>query len=195
MCGYNAHEFICCMSCLGSSPRVRVQRFYSCFSTLFTRIIPACAGTTSKTDTIFPQSQDHPRVCGYNQLFLFCLLILRGSSPRVRVQLESDSHKLDDAGIIPACAGTTSFAYVYLLLVRDHPRVCGYNSKKSHNFSDSQFYRSSFPFSLISFSLYIILTNLSFCLQIFQFSKLILILTLHLLMPYEVLFSQFYIAE
>lgn len=88
----------------------------------------------------------------------------RGSSPRVRVQPNAGIYLSTYTRIIPACAGTTNLALDNTSSSRDHPRVCGYNSKKSHNFSDSQFYRSSFPFSLISFSLYIILTNLSFCL-------------------------------
>ena len=66
-------------------------------------------------------------MCGYNIPTYHTTFALTGSSPRVRVQLESDSHKLDDAGIIPACAGTTLIAVFFLAAARDHPRVCGYN--------------------------------------------------------------------
>ena len=47
----------------------------------------------------------------------------------MRVQLKSVITSVWNAGIIPACAGTTSFKRSFLLSVRDHPRVCGYNAE------------------------------------------------------------------
>ena len=107
-------------------------------------------------------------MCGYNCLSISANFSALGSSPRVRVQLLEILVLWAAARIIPACAGTTSLHASQILLDRDHPRVCGYNSKKSHNFSDSILYRFCFPISLISFLIiyhhnyfFILFTNFS----------------------------------
>ena len=107
MCGYNAQIERDKPKVLGSSPRVRVQPFFIFLLFLLRRIIPACAGTTEIYDLIGEVIRDHPRVCGYNAINIFAYGDIWGSSPRVRVQLESQFVSNSTYGIIPACAGTT----------------------------------------------------------------------------------------
>ena len=140
MCGYNGMVVQCLKSLKGSSPRVRVQLAATITGVVAFRIIPACAGTTCMLQRYALFFRDHPRVCGYNVSSFTLLLTRSGSSPRVRVQLYITTCGVYSLGIIPACAGTTHFFYSCSCFLQDHPRVCGYNSKKSHNFSDSYFF-------------------------------------------------------
>ena len=70
-------------------------------------------------------SGDHPRMCGEHfvaKVFDSCWL---GSSPHVRGAREVGRIGVRLAGIIPACAGSTSAASLSRPLFRDHPRMCG----------------------------------------------------------------------
>ena len=49
----------------------------------------------------------------------------RGSSPHVRGAHNTHHASGDSAGIIPACAGSTSSKTSGITLLRDHPRMCG----------------------------------------------------------------------
>ena len=69
----------------------------------------------------------HPRVCGENRPLLAPYLPLGGSSPRVRGKLFADTHREDNYGLIPACAGKTLPRYSICQHARAHPRVCGEN--------------------------------------------------------------------
>ena len=94
---------------MGSSPRVRVQPSALSVDLTWYGIIPACAGTTGKKMKFRATIEDHPRVCGYNWNFHNDIHLSLGSSPRVRVQLWVDGVRVHQSGIIPACAGTTSY--------------------------------------------------------------------------------------
>ena len=48
-----------------------------------------------------------------------------GSSPHVRGTLVHSPVEVHLLGIIPACAGNTTFAFPAVVPVRDHPRMCG----------------------------------------------------------------------
>ena len=50
---------------------------------------------------------------------------IRGSSPHVRGALGALRPQRVDAGIIPACAGSTDVWQSFQFDVRDHPRMCG----------------------------------------------------------------------
>ena len=107
VCGYNSERKSETCEDLGSSPRVRVQQWI-CQTTWNTlRIIPACAGTTRYFLIPLVYTWDHPRVCGYNFLFVHYNHTNMGSSPRVRVQPITFALTKMSHGIIPACAGTT----------------------------------------------------------------------------------------
>ena len=68
---------------------------------------------------------DHPRVCGEQTSSMLVRKVHLGSSPRVRgadYHVGADRHH---AGIIPACAGSSSSTLLGTSCPRDHPRVCG----------------------------------------------------------------------
>ena len=50
---------------------------------------------------------------------------IEGSSPRVRGAARFCPPSAATAGIIPACAGSSSGMMIFLKLTSDHPRVCG----------------------------------------------------------------------
>ena len=89
----------------GSSPRVR--------------------GTLEASDSPYGPNRDHPRVCGEHAVCVAIVPAIRGSSPRVRGTRQANGRRRQAAGIIPACAGNTSFMFSRWACRRDHPRVCG----------------------------------------------------------------------
>ena len=69
--------------------------------------------------------QDHPRVCGEYYVHFSLWTLKTGSSPRVRgIRFQEAALELG-LRIIPACAGNTLATDRPLLLIKDHPRVCG----------------------------------------------------------------------
>ena len=72
--------------------------------------------------------QAHPRVCGENDSWVFCILEMMGSSPRVRGKQAEKLTHLQKRRLIPACAGKTSSEPSSQLCVWAHPRVCGENT-------------------------------------------------------------------
>ena len=109
----------------GSSPRVRGTLPSSRRNSCRRGIIPACAGNTSWPCPPSPTTRDHPRVCGEHMWRSCSRVVCPGSSPRVRGTLRVADGRGAAAGIIPACAGNTSYRYVPVASSRDHPRVCG----------------------------------------------------------------------
>ena len=109
----------------GSSPRVRGTRFQTKSAPLPAGIIPACAGNTFGFVRAAPPPWDHPRVCGEHKETSNGFAVIAGSSPRVR---GTQLRVVEDApclGIIPACAGNTSYDKNAGDATGDHPRVCG----------------------------------------------------------------------
>ena len=88
-------------------------------------IIPACAGNTTSSASTAVTSKDHPRVCGEHYFLRYGIAVHRGSSPRVRGTRCSLLRGTRTIGIIPACAGNTSWSWNGAEDSRDHPRVCG----------------------------------------------------------------------
>ena len=70
-------------------------------------IIPAYAGNTRTSGSRMIGMGDHPRVCGEHEQCAPPVVVLVGSSPRMRGTLDVElvGHVL--AGIIPAYAGNT----------------------------------------------------------------------------------------
>ena len=127
VCGENTARPIPIGSGEGSSPRVRGKRQAQAWQALNRRLIPACAGkTTSRTQTA-GASEAHPRVCGENALSRGLIHGLEGSSPRVRGKQARERDPLLFNGLIPACAGKTSFSFLIPRAEGAHPRVCGEN--------------------------------------------------------------------
>ena len=64
-------------------------------------------------------------MCGEHRHLPFLASRLLGSSPHVRGAQQLRVGHGDTAGIIPACAGSTSTGAAILSQWRDHPRMCG----------------------------------------------------------------------
>ena len=132
MCGEHR---ICCQSCkisTGSSPHVRGALVQDFLQGLSTGIIPACAGSTVSWRIRRPPCRDHPRMCGEHNRGSSFGQSHKGSSPHVRGARQACDDALQESGIIPACAGSTSWETLRRSSIRDHPRMCGEHSVK-HN--------------------------------------------------------------
>ena len=127
MCGANSATAIVGDSPLGSSPRVRGERAALRPARPSPRIIPACAGRTTKDNVPPTITEDHPRVCGANRVMDCIDEDIAGSSPRVRGEPMPRYQRLGLHRIIPACAGRTSCGPSRTGVRPDHPRVCGAN--------------------------------------------------------------------
>ena len=91
----------------GSSPRMRGALSVVCKLQTTHRIIPAYAGSTRSPLFSRGISQDHPRVCGEHFGQSMVPYHAAGSSPRMRGALELLKDHPEQAGIIPAYAGST----------------------------------------------------------------------------------------
>ena len=109
----------------GSSPRVRGTHKTAIDAGWMDGIIPACAGNTRLFQDRRPLLWDHPRVCGEHFDGVEAGGYVRGSSPRVRGTLRWRRGGWIRPGIIPACAGNTTWISSLRSMARDHPRVCG----------------------------------------------------------------------
>ena len=109
----------------GSSPRVRGTLNDAGIWHLAFGIIPACAGNTGLARCRPRARRDHPRVCGEHESLIIELVVVEGSSPRVRGTPEDPREIPRFPGIIPACAGNTALSDSRRKTSRDHPRVCG----------------------------------------------------------------------
>ena len=109
----------------GSSPHVRGALRPSATIGLGCGIIPACAGSTLFCHRFFGRFRDHPRMCGEHLPESAICGHSRGSSPHVRGAPSRSPLGAVNAGIIPACAGSTPHRRVLHAHRRDHPRMCG----------------------------------------------------------------------
>ena len=125
MCGEHISTVGCHDVKAGSSPHVRGARGLLLPRGIVLGIIPACAGSTSYLAAIFHLPRDHPRMCGEHRNIIACICVSLGSSPHVRGAQKHCRHRRGVPGIIPACAGSTGHSRFRVLLIRDHPRMCG----------------------------------------------------------------------
>ena len=127
MCGKNIARLLICLSCSGSPPRVREKPTVILTDDQALRITPACAGKTKALKSPLYYTQDHPRVCGKNFKCLDLLILVLGSSPRVREKYIRHLEDGKSLGITPASAGKTDIHPVRTSELWDHSRVCGKN--------------------------------------------------------------------
>ena len=110
---------------VGSSPRMRGTLCRCCRTRFRLGIIPAYVGNTVRLTFAWPETWDHPRVCGEHTPRIDGGTISRGSSPRMRGTPAGPVPDVRAGGIIPAYAGNTPIASSPVPPTWDHPRVCG----------------------------------------------------------------------
>ena len=113
MCGEHSMRSSPATSFMGSSPHVRGARLRGALRALQRGIIPACAGSTPCCFPWWQNRWDHPRMCGEHWYWVVALLPVWGSSPHVRGAPDRRDACQQRAGIIPACAGSTSQMHVW----------------------------------------------------------------------------------
>ena len=125
MCGEHSTFFRWTTRMGGSSPHVRGAQMRPAGVCRTSGIIPACAGSTIWQNGLCLQKWDHPRMCGEHIHVIETPAEQTGSSPHVRGAPPPAMSSRVIAGIIPACAGSTSSTLMSMAIMRDHPRMCG----------------------------------------------------------------------
>ena len=110
---------------LGSSPHARGTPNFAVRLRARRGIIPACAGNTYFCLQSPRNAGDHPRMRGEHRRVGHDPRAQRGSSPHARGTLFGSVPPCSDCGIIPACAGNTSFSTEACGASGDHPRMRG----------------------------------------------------------------------
>ncbi len=116
---------VCDARVCGSSPRGRGTDLHRPYCCCETRVIPAWAGNSKETPTMYNAYSGHPRVGGeqlpsINRRAHHC-----GSSPRGRGTGAGPSAQRDDGRVIPAWAGNSPIWISRQNLSAGHPRVGG----------------------------------------------------------------------
>ena len=109
----------------GSSPRLRGPVQAAEVLDYVCRIIPAPAGTGSRSGSMTILSPDHPRACGDRWLSSSTGTFSSGSSPRLRGPERHRTARPAAHRIIPAPAGTGPLRPERARGGTDHPRACG----------------------------------------------------------------------
>ena len=109
----------------GSSPRLRGTVDGSAPETSATRFIPAPAGNGSRTEDRNGQQPVHPRACGERSELLPKVVMITGSSPRLRGTGFSPLPVLWAGRFIPAPAGNGWRIMTGETCETVHPRACG----------------------------------------------------------------------
>ena len=125
MCGEHLPESAICGHSRGSSPHVRGAQNLLPIMQDLDGIIPACAGSTCARLSARLEHGDHPRMCGEHGRLATMPCRSPGSSPHVRGAQRLERQSCSLSGIIPACAGSTSWETLRRSSIRDHPRMCG----------------------------------------------------------------------
>ena len=110
---------------VGSSPRMRGTLCRCCRTRFRLGIIPAYVGNTVRLTFAWPETWDHPRVCGEHARNAWNGVVGWGSSPRMRGTHAENRRRHNIQRIIPAYAGNTSWSRPRCTGRWDHPRVCG----------------------------------------------------------------------
>ena len=109
----------------GSSPHTRGAPCVRSHLRLCIGIIPAYAGSTPVREKEVHSLRDHPRIRGEHARTMSRVVMIPGSSPHTRGALVMEQLVVDDVGIIPAYAGSTSSGTRRSKNSRDHPRIRG----------------------------------------------------------------------
>ena len=110
---------------MGSSPHTRGARWSRSDARARCRIIPAYAGSTTKTRTATKPWRDHPRIRGEHLPRNRRQRPLRGSSPHTRGAPPEAPRQDGLCWIIPAYAGSTPARCGRRPRAWDHPRIRG----------------------------------------------------------------------
>ena len=109
----------------GSSPRVRGAATAAKLAHCIAGIIPARAGSSTRSKMGLWASRDHPRACGEQRRYYRLRRHRRGSSPRVRGAGQLINGANEQNRIIPARAGSRGLQWCSMSWHWDHPRACG----------------------------------------------------------------------
>ena len=120
----------------GSSPHARGALERGRHRRNWRGIIPACAGSTARAPWCNWRLRDHPRMRGEHTSRLCSLWQSLGSSPHARGAPRACRHAACQAGIIPACAGSTSTPRWSATTRRDHPRMRGEHRSLQYTTTD-----------------------------------------------------------
>ncbi len=115
----------------GSSPHARGPRCHSPRRLRCSRIIPACAGSTTARAPGCPKPGDHPRMRGVHSVISALQTGSWGSSPHARGPLFLVLVFDYICRIIPACAGSTFGSWPFRWPAQDHPRMRGVHDSTS----------------------------------------------------------------
>ena len=115
---------------VGSPPRMRGRACEVSWVSAWSGITPAYAGKRSVKDLGAGELWDHPRVCGEEPRKRLCLVLILGSPPRMRGRVDTIRNNCRAERITPAYAGKSSPRPKSDAIARDHPRVCGEETKK-----------------------------------------------------------------
>ena len=88
-------------------------------------ITPAYAGKSVSYRNFLRLFLDHPRLCGEKLLESKRLTVQLGSPPPMRGKAMKSGEILFGGGITPAYAGKSLHGAVMIVLLWDHPRLCG----------------------------------------------------------------------
>ncbi len=125
MCGEQGNSLHALPMRRGSPPRVRGTGAIRSVKSQHTGITPACAGNSGHHGTRCGSRQDHPRVCGEQDVSIDSVTLAKGSPPRVRGTGKVATLFALQFGITPACAGNRHEIRCPPSVCEDHPRVCG----------------------------------------------------------------------
>ena len=117
----------------GSSPHTRGAPIAQAYLQCAGRIIPAYAGSTTSVTPTLIGPWDHPRIRGEHLLDGRGKPRNEGSSPHTRGALHSRARRVQEHGIIPAYAGSTSGHTCPGRDGSDHPRIRGEHGEEGAN--------------------------------------------------------------
>ena len=117
-----------CWRLMGSSPHARGAPARDRRRRDRDGIIPACTGSTARVPRGGARRRDHPRMRGEHAIDGFLARSGKGSSPHARGALWRIFGSAVHKGIIPACAGSTSWRTARESGGWDHPRMRGEHS-------------------------------------------------------------------
>ena len=89
------------------------------------RITPAYAGKSLFVYNLFPEFEDHPRLCGEKDGVAAEKTLPWGSPPPMRGKEYGKVVEIDGDRITPAYAGKRKWQTIYEIGDEDHPRLCG----------------------------------------------------------------------
>ena len=127
VCGKNCQNFRHTEIIRGSPPRMREKPLLQRWEITPSGITPAYAGKTVFFEEQVRFDEDHPRVCGKNYMQGELDFSSAGSPPRMREKRPLMALGRELNRITPAYAGKTKSSLLNLVVVQDHPRVCGKN--------------------------------------------------------------------